>query len=204
MVARAAVKGADVSKYVKTYVVILLPSILLQFNLYQYILFLYNQSTLIRTIQAKAERLARLEARVARILVTTTVRPARQVARAVRAVRAATTIRLRFLLLNLALVHATSMVAPEVLAVFNTFAAILLILAYLGFATGMGCDIAAFYLAECHLDPPLEDLDSNLEQALFHFRLCLRLALDEGQCVTDEQCALAKAQVARLERAISS
>ena len=74
----------------------------------------------------------------------------------------------------------------------------------LGFATTMGCDIAAFYLAECHLDPPLEDLDSNLEQALFHFRLCLRLALDEGQHMTDEQCALAKAQVARLERAISS
>ena len=74
----------------------------------------------------------------------------------------------------------------------------------LGFATTMGCDIAAFYLAECHLDPPLEDLDSNLEQALFHFRLCLRLALDEGQYMTDEQCALAKAQVARLERAISS
>ena len=74
----------------------------------------------------------------------------------------------------------------------------------LGFAMTMGCDIAAFCLAECHLDPPLEDLDSNLEQALFHFRLCLRLALDEGQHMTDEQCALAKALVARLERAISS
>ena len=73
---------------------------------------------------------------------------------------------------------------------------------YLGMATAMGSDIAAFYLAECYVDPPLEDLEFNLEQALIHFRLSLRLALDDSnsnRSMTDEQIALAKVHIAEID-----
>ena len=80
-------------------------------------------------------------------------------------------------------------------------------ISYLGMATAMGSDIAAFYLAECYRVPPLEDLDINLEQALIHFRLSLRLALDDSnsnRSMTDEQIALVKVQVAEMDCSISS
>ena len=80
-------------------------------------------------------------------------------------------------------------------------------ISYLGYATQMGSDIAAFYLAECYLDPPLKDLDINLEEALLHFEMSLHIALENpnyDRHMTDEQCALAKAKVAQLKRALTS
>ena len=77
----------------------------------------------------------------------------------------------------------------------------------LGFAAGKGSDVAAFYLAEYFMRPPLKDLEIDVEQALIHYQLSLSLAQDDSnsnRSMTAKQLAFAKFQVDDLDETLSS